>query len=165
VIKPATLQILAAAILLTCCSFAASAQKAGGQKFDAAAIEREIKAFYDEYAVELRESRGPAIAARYDPRGSWVLGNGRKSFQTAAQTNDKYTKFTAPKIFAWKELSIDVLSPDVVSVLGLFDWGMTTAPAVTYSYTGVLVRRDGKWRIRIEDESRGIPAPKPTPAQ
>lgn len=151
------MRFLFVGIFLFACSGVVHAQKA--LKFDAPAVEREIRQFYEAYATELREHKGMAIAERYDSRGAYALGNGRKVFQPFAEIKSKYEKWTGPKSFSWKNLSIDVISPDVAAVLGQFEWGTASGPVVTYSYTGLLVRRDGKWRIRVEDESRGVNPP------
>ena len=149
---------VSACLIALCLIGSAAAQNNKNTKFDAAAIEREIKAFYDSYSEDLLKQRGAAIAERYDPRGAYAMGNGRKSYQSAADLKKKYLAFTAPKHFAWKDLSIDVISADTVAVLGLFEW-QTTGQINTYSYTGLLIKRDGKWLIRVEDESRGVNPP------
>ena len=57
-----------------------------------------------------------------------------------------------PTSFEWKDLSIVVLSPELAAVTGLFDLGDTLG-SQTYSYSALLIKRSGGWRIRIEDES------------
>lgn len=149
---------LSACLIALFAAVSVSGQTTRNAKFDTAAIEREIKAFYDGYSQDLLQQRGAEIVERYDPRGAYAMGNGRKTFQSVENLKSKYLKFTAPKHFAWKELTVDVLSADTVAVLGLFEW-QTTGAAATYSYTGLLVKRDGKWFIRVEDESRGVNPP------
>ena len=58
-----------------------------------------------------------------------------------------------PKNFEWKDLSFDVLSPSSAAVVGLFDWQHPSGDKATYSYTAVLTKQSGQWRIRVEDES------------
>lgn len=156
------MKILAIALISLIFIVSASAQTTKAAKVDTVAVEREIKAFYDAYSDDLRNSRGLAIVERYDPRGAFMMGNGVKRSMTAEDLKNKYLSFKAPKHFAWKELDVDVLTADTVAVLGLFEW-QTTGAINTYSYTGLLVKRDGKWRIRVEDESPGVNPP-PTPA-
>ena len=129
----------------------------------AAAIEREVRTFYDAYAEDLRRHRREAIARRYDPRGVYFLGNGRKTFESFESVKNSYlTKWSGPKAFVWKDLSIEVLSPDAAAVLGRFEWQTEKGETLTFSYTGLLLRRAGGWRIRVEDESTRPAAP---PAQ
>lgn len=126
---------------------------------DKASIEKEIRAFYAAYDDDMQNSRGAALIDRYDPRGAYALGNGVKTFQTPEFLKRKYLSFKAPKHFAWKALEVDVLTADTVAVLGLFEWQFPTGPIHTYSYTGILVKRNGKWLIRVEDESRPVNPP------
>ena len=125
-------------------------------------IEAEILKFFEEYGEDLRQHRKEAIAERYDRAGSWRMGAGRKVFTTFDEVKTLYTtKWTGPKSFAWRDLTVEVLSPDAAVVLGLFEWPNPAGEVRTYSYTGVLVKREGKWRIRVEDEN-GAPVRPPT---
>lgn len=118
-----------------------------------AGLESELRQFYASYAEDLRKHRAESIADRYDPRGFFSMGNGAKRFVSFDDNKKRYTtQWTGPKSFEWKELSFDVLSPNSAAVTGLFDW--TSASGVrTFSYTAVLTKMSGQWRIRIEDES------------
>lgn len=116
--------------------------------------EREIREFYDSYAEDLRAGRRAAIADRYDPRGYFRLGNGSKTLVSFEDNKKRYlTRWTPPKAFAWKDLSVEVLLPDAAAVTGLFDWQAAAGDKATISYSALLVKQSGKWRIRIEDES------------
>src|SRR4051812_14930762 len=120
----------------------------------AGSAEQELKEFYDAYADDLIKGRGEAIANRYDPRGYYSLGNGNKQYFTAAEAKTRYmTRWTAPKGFVWKDMNFEVLSPESAPVVGLFDLEGATGDKLGMSYSAVLVRSAGKWRIRIEDES------------
>jgi len=122
--------------------------------------ERSVRSFFDSYAEDLRGHKREAIADRYDRRGVYMVGNGRKSFETFENVRDRYlNKWSGPKSFAWKDLSVEVLSKDAAVVTGLFEWQTATGATFNYSYTGLLLRRDGKWRIRLEDESTAPPKP------
>src|SRR5687768_16814880 len=78
-----------------------------------AAAEQELKAFYESYAEDLRLGRREALGDRYDDRGAFNLGNARKSFKSLAETKAHYTgRWSAPKNFTWKDMTIDVLTPD-----------------------------------------------------
>lgn len=117
-------------------------------------IEREIRAFYDAYADDLRHHRTEAVANRYDDRGYFSLGNGGKRFVSFEDNKKHYTtRWTGPKSFAWRDMSFEVLGPDSAAVVGLFDWTGQPGTTDTGSYTAVLIRRSGQWKIRVEDES------------
>lgn len=121
----------------------------------------EAQAFMAAYARELAAGDRAAIAARYDRRGSWVMGGGRKRFSTHAETVGVYAgpDWQPPAAFEWRDLSYEPLGPDAVAVVGIFLWARAAGqPPMTFSYTGLLVRQDGVLRIRIEDED---PAPEP----
>ena len=121
---------------------------------DASSAEMELRQFYDAYADDLIKGRGEAIANRYDPRGYYSLGNGNKQFFTLEEARVRYTtRWSGPKGFAWKDMNFEVLSPESASVAGLFEWETPTGDKGTLSYSAVLVRSAGKWRIRVEDES------------
>jgi len=147
-----------ACYLLLCVSAVAEAQKAKAPNLqkqnDLAAVEHEVREFYDSYAEDLRRHRRDAIADRYDPRGVFFLGHGNKILRSFEATKSRYkTKWAGPKSFEWKDISIEVLSPDAAVVMGLFDWQTDTGEVLTYSYTGLLIKHSGRWLIRVEDES------------
>lgn len=149
---------LFACFLLLCVSTVAAAQKARAPKpqkqNDSAATERQVREFYDSYAEDLRQHRREAIADRYDMRGVFILGNGRKTLHSFEETKKHYqSEWVGPKSFEWKDISIEVLSPDAAVVLGRFNWQVDAGETLTFSYTGLLIKRSGKWRIRVEDES------------
>ena len=143
--------------LLLCCGLVVEAQKveaANSQKQNDAATEKEIKEFFDSYAEDLRSARREAIANRYDSRGYYRLGNGGKRLVSFADSRDRYlNRWTPPKSFEWKNLSIEVLSPNAAVVVGQFDLQAASGEKWTASYSGLLVKDSGKWRIRVEDES------------
>ncbi len=117
-------------------------------------VQEEIKQFYDSYAEDLRKHRPEAIANRYDSRGYFSLGNGSKRFISFDENKKRYaTQWTGPKRFEWKDLSFEALSPTSAAVAGLFDWTSASGTTDTFSYTAVLTKRSGEWKIRIEDES------------
>ena len=65
-----------------------------------------------------------------------------------------------PASFDWQDLSYEAVGPDAVVVTGRFLWGVSATTRLPFSYTALLLRRDGRLRIRLEDES-GRPAPPP----
>ncbi len=127
---------------------------AAAQTQSMSGTERSVREFFDAYAEDLRGHKREGIADRYDRRGVYMVGNGSKALVPYEQVKDRYlTKWTGPKAFAWKDLSVEVVSKDAAVVTGLFEWQTAAGATFKYSYTGLLVRRDGKWRIRLEDES------------
>jgi len=140
-------------ILLSAMAAAAQPQEQGTPR-PMSSAERSIRDFFDSYAEDLRGHKREAIADRYDRRGVYMVGNGSKALVPFAQLKERYlTKWTGPKTFNWKDLSVEVLSKDSAVVTGLFEWQSASGTTHNYSYTGLLVRQDGKWRIRLEDES------------
>lgn len=130
------------------------AEKTSKQTKEAAQVEREIREFFDAYAAELNLGKGEAIANRYDARGYYRMGNGAKTLLSFEENKKRYVNnWTGPKNFAWKDLSVEVLSKDAAIVTALFDWQIGAGESRTYSYTGLLTRQSGEWRIRVEDES------------
>jgi quercetin dioxygenase-like cupin family protein len=120
--------------------------------------ESEIREFFNSYAEDLRLHRGDAIAARYDSRGYFRMGNGTKTLVSYEDNQKRYlNNWAGPKSFKWKNLSIEVLSPDSAVVTALFDWRIGSSESRLYSYTGLLTKQSGKWRIRLEDESGAPP--------
>jgi ketosteroid isomerase-like protein len=144
--------------LFVCGSFVAQAQKVQTPKPEkqnsAATTEREIREFLDALADDLRQHRREAIANRHDPRGYFRMGNGKKTFFSFEEIKNRYlTEWKGPKSFEWKDISVEVLSPDAAIVLALFQWETPKGQKVMLSYTGLFVKQAGKWRIRVEDES------------
>ena len=106
-----------------------------------ATVERAVRDFYDSYAEDLRQHRREAIANRYDTRGVFFLGNGKKVRRSFEEVKDRYlTKWSGPKSFEWKDLTFEVLSSDAAVVLGRFDWQTAAGETLSFSYTGVLIR-------------------------
>ena len=121
---------------------------------DSSAADREVREFYDSYAEDLRQHRREAIANRYDSRGYFSLGNGNKRLVTFEDNKKQYTtRWTGPKSFEWRDLNFEILSPISAAVTGLFDWTGSSGATDTGSYTAVLTKQSGQWKIRIEDES------------
>lgn len=95
------------------------------------------------------------LLALYDPQGTYVLGDGTKEFRSPAGMADMYKNWGGPADFEWHDLSYEPVGKDAVMVLGRFTWTPKSGrPPATLSYSSLLVRRDGKLRIRVEDESR-----------
>lgn len=128
----------------------------------------EARAFMDAYARDLLAGDRAAVAARYDTAGAYFVGNGHKQFAPYQAIRARYAgaEWAPPRSFEWRDLAYEVAGPDAVVVTGLFTWGTCPgAPPLVLSYTGLLVRRGGGLRIRLEDESvsPGTPPPAPCP--
>jgi hypothetical protein len=125
-----------------------------------ASLVAEAQAFMDAYARALRDSDRADLAARYHPDGVYRMGEGRKRLLTPDAVHAIYHgPWQPPNSFEWRDLSYEVVGPDAVAVMGLFLWGEDAGRQLLYSYTGLLLRRDGGLYIRVEDES---PAAAPT---
>ena len=117
-------------------------------------VEAEARAFMESYARDLRGGAREAIVARYDPRGAYRVGNGQKVLEPLDSIRAAYMgRWQPPTTFEWQDLSYEVLSDDAVMVVGRFEWTSADGKMLPLSYTGLLLRRDGEWRIRLEDES------------
>ena len=150
-------QFLLACCLLLCGGLVTEAQNIKTPKpqkqNDVAATEREIREVLNSYAEDSVAARREAIANRYDPRGYFVLGNGRKRLDSFEDSKKRYLNtWTSPQSYEWKDISIEVLSPNAAVVAALFDV-QRAGVKQTYSYTALFVKREGKWVIRVRDES------------
>ena len=125
-----------------------------------APIVAEARAFMERYAEDLWQGNRAAIAARYDPTGAWHVGPGRAELESWDQINRRYRgRWAPPASFEWRNLSYEPLGPDSVLVVGGFHWWpqkKADQPPLEYSYTGLLVRRDGQLRIRLENEATAV---------
>ena len=151
-----------------------SQQSPKSARADTVALLDEARTFMDSYARDLRAGDRAAIAARYDRAGAFQVGMGRKQLKSHAEITAQYAAATwqPPASFAWRDLSYEALGPDAVLVVGRFEWGLRPQqPPMRFSYTGILRRRDGALRIRLEDESADptsvpqSPASKQTPRE
>lgn len=116
-------------------------------------VEAEARAFMESYARDLRGGAREAIAARYDRRGAYRVGGGEKVLEPLDSIRAVYTgRWQPPTAFEWRDLSYEVLGDDAVMVVGRFEWTDQQGRMLPLTYTGLLVRQDGQWRIRLEDE-------------
>ena len=116
--------------------------------------ETEIRKFFESYGEDLRKHDREAIARRYDRRGVYLMGNGRKSLMSYEAIRNRYLKdWNGPKNFLWKDVSVEVTSNTSAVVTALFEWAAGSPEPAKCSYTGLFLKRSGDWRIRVEDES------------
>ncbi|HEX6369698.1 MAG TPA: hypothetical protein VF006_12330 [Longimicrobium sp.] len=121
--------------------------------------EAEARAFMESYARDLRTGTREAIVARYDRRGAYRVGGGQKTLEPLDSIRAVYTgRWEPPAAFEWRDLSYEVLSDDAVMVVGRFEWTDAQGRMLPMSYTGLLVRQEGEWRIRLEDEDPSLRA-------
>jgi hypothetical protein len=123
----------------------------------------EARAFMEAYAQDLRAGNREGIADRYDRRGAYTLGNGGKRLEAYDSIAAGYRSgWQPPHSFEWRDLSYEAVGPDAVVVTGRFLWGTGSGEPMRFSYSSLLVRQDGRLRIRMEDESmdpRSVPRP------
>ncbi|HVG43748.1 MAG TPA: hypothetical protein VM890_03430 [Longimicrobium sp.] len=131
---------------------------------DPATLVAQAQAFMDAYANDLRTGARERIADRYDPRGAWLVGEGRKELHPASAIRARYlSQWSPPASFEWRDLSYEAVGPDAVMVTGLFLWGVGAERRITCSYTALLLRQENLLRIRLEDESCAPAPPAPAP--
>ncbi len=113
------------------------------------------RAFMDAYERNLRNVDRAAVIAGYDPAGVWLFSGGRGEWLSTAQLTELYgsEQWRPPADFAWKDLAFIPAGDDVVTVTGRFDWPRPDGGVQRVAYHGLLVRIDGQWRIRVEDET------------
>jgi hypothetical protein len=129
-----------------------------GPEYSEENITVEAQAFMAEYAAEISVRNAEGVAARYSRLGAYQMGHGRKQFNSYDSIRVGYVRRWEGRSqheFEWRDLSYEVLGPDAVLVAGKIEWSRgDSAEALKMSYTGVLVRQGGEWRILLEDESR-----------
>lgn len=145
-------QLMLSAALLAAPSGGGQAATARTAQAAEAPIVREARAFMEGYARDLLAGNGAAIADRYDSRGALLQGYGGSRMESERSTRSYYTsgEWKPPTDFVWEDLHFEPLSPDAIVVAGIFLDEAPQRPLRIVSYTGLLVRRDGKLRIRIE---------------
>ena len=115
----------------------------------------EARAFMSQYAMELSRGDREALIRRYDARGAFFVGDGTKEYWSADSVSSWYRRrWAAPVFVEFRDLSYEPLGDSAVAVLGQFRWtARGTADTMTFSYTAILLRRQARLGIRVEDES------------
>lgn len=134
----------------------ASAQAPQGASAAQDRLTAEATSFMAAYADELRAGDRAAIAARYDRRGAWRVGDGTAVLDGWERISAIYAsnQWQPPAAFEWRDLAYEPAGPDSVIVVGRFAWTPAAGQApLVFSYTALLIRQDGALRIRLEDES------------
>ena len=110
--------------------------------------------FMADYAADLRTGNREAVVARYDPRGVYLVGRGSTTPVAYDSVAAMYRKsWRPPASFAWHDLAFEPAGQAAMIVTGQFDWGSTDGNVTRLGYAALLCRRNGAWRIRVEDES------------
>jgi hypothetical protein len=113
-------------------------------------------AFMSQYADDLRAGDRARIAARYDRRGAWRVGDGLAQLDTWDSISAVYAseRWQPPAAFEWQDLAYELAGQDSVVVIGRFAWTPVAGqPPMVFSYTALLVMQEGALRIRLENES------------
>jgi hypothetical protein len=140
-------------------AFLASALGANAEPSNSALLD-DAKSFMKSYATDLQMGNRDALVKRYDARGAYFVGQGKKELMTVEQIKKLYQEsWKPPTSFAWSDLSYEAVGNDAVVVIGGFDWGIADKKVVHASYTALLIRSGGKLGIRLEDESPLPPEP------
>lgn len=117
-------------------------------------IATDAQAFMDAYARDLVAGNKDAIIARYHPQGVFILAEGIDDLMKSRQLAEFYrTQWQKPHAFTWKGLRFRPLSSETILIDGGFETQATAdKPAQYFSYLAVLIRENGKLRIRSEIE-------------
>jgi hypothetical protein len=110
--------------------------------------------FMADYAKLLLAGDREGLIRLYSPAGALILGDTVDDHSSPEQIAAVYrTEWRGPTAFQWRNLTYRQMHPDVVIVNGGFEWTGAEAPkGARYNYSALLVRLDGKWRIRSEVE-------------
>ena len=118
------------------------------------AAEVEARAFMAAYEADLRRKDAAAVAARYHPDGAYMIFDGRGGFESFAAIGKRYAEgWRGPEAFAWRGLAFEPVGADAVLVNGGFEWTAAGKAPRPTSYTALLKRHAGEWRIRMENET------------
>ena len=114
------------------------------------------KTFMAAYANDLNSANRTAIIQRYDPRGHYQLGNGRKTFLSQSR-NRCYLENGVHQVRLTGMIYLfEVLGPEAIVVTGLFDWVATNGEKRTLLLFLSAIASKREWKIRVEDESRAF---------
>jgi hypothetical protein len=114
------------------------------------------RAWFEDYARELKAGDRSAIVARYHHDGAWIVRNGVPKLLSSKDLEARYRQpqWQPPVHFKWKDLVLEPVGEGGLLAVGQLLWKAEGAnTAQLYSYTGLLLQVDGKWRIRLEDEN------------
>ena len=137
---------------------------AGGcapESAEPALSQREVEAFMQSYAADLRNRDREAVIARYDSAGVVMVSNGNKTFMPFDSIAATYrAKWTGPDFFTFFNLSYLPAGDSAMVVAGQFRWHERSNPdTMQVSYVSLVRRTRAGLRIVLEDESFAPPRP------
>jgi hypothetical protein len=139
-----------ALVLITAC---ASRQPATPAPPD---LRAQATAFFEHYAVSLRNGERQRIASYYMPTGATIILNGSRRFLTSAEIDARYrgAGWQPPAWFAWDGMEFEQLNDRQVAATGHFRWvSRGQADTTRMIYFGLLENTADGLRIRIEHET------------
>ncbi|MFO6448722.1 hypothetical protein ACLBKU_16435 [Erythrobacter sp. NE805] len=116
---------------------------------------RALDDWFAAYAAELEAGDRPAILARYHPEGAWMVRKGVPRLLDFAALTERYlgAAWQPPARFAWADLRIELVGSAGALAVGQFVWERANGRRELISYTGLLLRVEEAWKIRLEDEN------------
>ena len=139
-----------ALVLATAC---ASSQPAPPAPPD---LRAQATAFFEHYAVSLRNGERSRIASYYMPTGATIILNGTRKFSTLAEIDALYrgAGWQPPAYFAWDGMVFEQLNDRQVAASGHFRWlSAGQADTTRMIYFGLLENTADGLRIRVEHET------------
>jgi hypothetical protein len=119
-------------------------------------LRAQATAFFEHYAVSLRNGERQRIASYYMPPGATIIINGARRFSTLAEIDARYrgAGWQPPAMFAWEGLEFEQLNDRQVAATGHFRWlSAGQADTTRMIYFGLLENTADGLRIRIEHET------------
>lgn len=152
------------ALLLAC-------QPAALSDAQRAAIEGEIGQLYAEQAVILNALDTEGWLAQFEQSEDFTYaaaGEVTLGFEAMAEETRAFFSGFESGDFAWGELHIEVLALDAACVTSTWEWSATTTAGETEdmrgTWTVVLRKHDGVWKIAVVAESYPPPSETSEPA-
>jgi hypothetical protein len=117
-------------------------------------VEREARALVQAWGEAIRAGDGPGLLAVYSKQGVSLVTKGRVDRLAFGDLESWYLGDAVdPQDFVWEDLRMEVLSPDAVIVTGTFILKWLENEGVRGAEMALLVREEGRLRVRIEAES------------
>jgi hypothetical protein len=120
-------------------------------------LRAQATAFFEHYAVSLRNGERQRLASYYMPAGATIIINGNRRFQTLAEIDARYRGpgWQPPARFAWEGLEFEQLNDRQLAATGHFLWvSAGQADTTRMIYFGLLESTADGLRIRVEHETQ-----------
>ena len=120
-------------------------------------LRAQASAFFEHYAVSLRNGERQRIASYYMPSGATIILNGNRRHMTLAEIDALYrgAGWQPPAWFTWDGLEFEQINERQVAVTGHFRWlSSGQADTTRMIYFGLLENTADGLRIRIEHETQ-----------